>query len=1029
MCQDTECMTPLHVSCKYGFIDLLFYLIKNCKCDPTCKDSSGKSPLQYACKHGHHEATEYLVKHTASQPFEPAADDVTPFVLAIDGDHFDIVAFLVEELVVRHSSATGKNDSALHAACEYGYLDVVRFLIEVQNCDAFYTNSDGLTPLQVACKTGYACVVSYLSSRPEYYEMEDNYATPLQLALCYGHVEIALLLINKKLDSITGARNKEWTSLHSACEYGDPQIVKFLVETIGLDPVCRDSEGFSPVHVACQNGHVEILKYFVHEIQCDIDGLTMAGQSVLHLACKYGHLNVVVYLLDISSFNSLTPYSSVPSPLEEALVSGHNDIIFFLLSVEKHLLSKKLDGYHSYLVQPVLKVFVLGNPHSGKSTLIRALLSNFSASKVSNVVNKWMNQRVSGVELNTAGIIPYHIKTNDCGNIDFYDFAGQYEHYSSSHAAVLETLRSSKHSLIFLVVDISKSVEEINHELLYWYSFLQNHYGRNFVMPEIFLIGSHGDIITKSQGQKTLSELSKKFAQFATSVILDCTKSSSSGLSRLRKQMSLYSEMHFQQFSASTQVHFFNRVLQMGFKNKVACQLSEISDLLFHGEYDALIKNNLLPLDMSSISKDLCTLNDHGQLLYLLDSENFENSWVIFKKEVLLSKINGTIFAPNSFESTYKDFGCTGIVTLSKIKRTFPLYDPQMLINFMIHLHFCQQVDKSEALMISHGKVTLSGQENSTESYYFFPALVSADRPTESCQLITTAKGYMCGWCLQCKAGTFFTSRFLHVLLLRLAFKHALPSKLLPSEHPLQPESRQCNVWKNGIHWQNRNGIETIVEVVEQNSSLILLTGCLRMKGIECIEQRSKLIKLILETKNQFSRAVEVQESFLHPEELATYPLKHINSLFTLSLSQLASSIKERKGVITSKIGSRSKMIEINELLLFEPYSCLVPEIIVELFDEAKSEDEISDNIFRNKVATYAHKSMCHFKDILILPEQESELHGELEQYADQYSSDPIHRCFLIFKTWKKFARSPTYGGLRAALDQYSVFAGRNPLV
>ena len=399
------------------------------------------------------------------------------------------------------------------------------------------------------------------------------------------------------------------------------------------------------------------------------------------------------------------------------------------------------------------------------------------------------------------------------------------------------------------------------------------------------------------------------------------------------------------------------------------------------------------------------------------------------KQEVLLSEINGTIFAPNTFELAYKDFGCTGIVALSKIRRTFPQYDPQMLINFMIHLHFCRAVDNSEALTISRGKLTLSSQGDNTEKYYLFPALISVDCPTESCKLITTEKSYICGWCLQCKANTFFTCRFLHVLLLRLAFKHALPSMPPPSEHPLKPENRQCNVWKNGIHWQNRNGIETIVEVVEQNSTLILLTGCLTEKGIECIEHRSRLIQLILETKNQFSSAVKVQEAFLHPEDLVTYPLKNINSLFTLPLSQLAMSIKERKEVITSKIGSRSKMIKITELLFFEPYSCLDPEIIDKLFDQAQSESEISDDFLRNKVAICAHKSIHHFKDILILPEQESELHGELELCADQYSTDPIHKCFLVFKTWKRFTASPTYSGLRTALNRYSVFGGRNPLV
>ena len=192
-------------------------------------------------------------------------------------------------------------------------------------------------------------------------------------------------------------------------------------------------------------------------------------------------------------------------------------------------------------------------------------------------------------------------------------------------------------------------------------------------------------------------------------------------------------------------------MLQEKFKDKIACQLFEISDALFQEENDMLIENDLLPLNLTSISNDLHALCNHGQLLYLNDSRSIKDSWVIFKIEVLLSEINGTIFAPNTFELAYKDFGCTGIVALSKIRHTFPQYDPQMLINFMIHLHFCHVVDNSEALTISRGKLTLSSQGDNTEKYYLFPALISVDCPTESCKLITTEKSYICGWCLQCK--------------------------------------------------------------------------------------------------------------------------------------------------------------------------------------------------------------------------------------------------------------------------------------
>ena len=37
--------------------------------------------------------------------------------------------------------------------------------------------------------------------------------------------------------------------------------------------------------------------------------------------------------------------------------------------------------------------------------------------------------------------------------------------------------------------------------------------------------------------------------------------------------------------------------------------------------------------------------------------------------------------------------------------------------------------------------------------------------------------------------------------------------------------------------------------------------------------------------------------------------------------------------------------------------------------------------------------------------------------------------CKLVFQVWKENTQSPTYGALRSALDKYSVFCGRNPLV
>ena len=548
---------------------------------------------------------------------------------------------------------------------------------------------------------------------------------------------------------------------------------------------------------------------------------------------------------------------------------------------------------------------------------------------------------------------------------------------------------------------------------------------RELVKPPIIVIGSHVDV-AKSQGKQMLSEALNELPHLNTSITVDCTRKSSPGLTEISTQISTYSKKHRQLFSVSAQIHFLNRLLQEKFKDRIACQLSEISDSIAHEDNAMLRKNELLPIETSSLSEQLSKLSEHGQVLYFKDSKSITDSWIVLKKEVLLSEVNGSIFAPKEFESVYKDFGSTGVIALSKIEEVFPQYDPQMLMSFMTLLDFCHEIGESEISIISSKQS--ESENNERERYYVFPALVSIEHPTEDCQSILS-KSYKFGWCLHCKRNAFLTSRFLHVLLLRLAFTYALPAASPPTEeHSLGVERRQCNVWKNGIHWLNMDGVEAIVEVVEQNTAVVVVMGCLERCQVRCIQLRSAVIETILSAKEQFSGSVDVEESFLHPDELTVYPLKDVKSLYTFPISALAKAISERGEALTNKIGQRQEMIKIDTLLYFEPYTCLSEGMIANLIKESDTNKEISDNFLR-ECAKVAHPKLTHLKEILLLPEHNSEYVTAVEERRDQFSNDSTHKCFHVFTTWKKFTKTPTYRGLREALDNYSIFRGRNPLV
>ena len=214
---------------------------------------------------------------------------------------------------------------------------------------------------------------------------------------------------------------------------------------------------------------------------------------------------------------------------------------------------------------------------------------------------------------------------------------------------------------------------------------------------------------------------------------------------------------------------------------------------------------------------------------------------------------------------------------------------------------------------------------------------------------------------------------------------------------------------KNGIHWLSNNGVEAIVEVVEQCTAVIMVVDCLDGREMQCTLYCSMLTKTLLQTKQQFSGAVEMSESFIYPNELNNYPLRDTNSLVTFSINRIAKALSERNEVLTSKKDTEQEMIEVNELLFFEPFiiTCLTPEQLLILFNEAKADLEVPD-AFLSDCAHNCHPNANRLKMILIPLELEGEFVGAVKQCRDQYSKDPVHKCFQVFRTWKKSTETPT---------------------
>ena len=976
--RDYKQRSLLHHACWNGWFDVAKILVEKYSCDPNAIDDVGSTPLHWAC----HSST-------------------------------DIVKYLILKRRCDPCCRNRYGSTPLHWACKSKQPDIemVRFLVEDQRCDPSSVELGGNTPLHTACVGGSMEIVRFLLKDPrsDVSCRNDNGETLLHKASQEGHHEIVKFLILERGCNPSWRDKDKETPLHLASGGGHLEIVQFLCLDQRCDPNCRTaSEDWTPLHKACIEGRASIVKFLVNQCKCNALKTNRKGESPFTLACIFEHVDVVVFLLTIIDLDK------APGNVSRILGS---DVVQGVLACKRN-----------HPLQPAFKLFVVGNPSAGKSTLVKTLQNKLlNTTKIKSMGAQFSN--VKGVELKTAGIIPVQVENAKEGRIIMYDFAGQHEYYSS-HAAVMESMASAPGSLVMIVVDLSRDSEEITHSLNYWSSFMHNLASQGPAKPQLVIVGSHADVI-KARGEQPstkLSDVCKKLGDLSATakVALNCKRLASAGLNVLFDLISSHAKKFQKRFDLDLQAYFVNAVIKQSMSDTIACHFSDIVKLTSSDENSHLRRHDLLPQSDDDLAHHLTTLSEHGQLLFLKNGQDISKSWVILNKEVLLTEINGILFAPAYFKQHQHVSTASGIVSFSKLKAVFPTYDSAMITSFLAHLEFCQKVTESEALIINGQR--FESESLKPEQYYYFSKLVKNARPEDISRSIERSH-YKCGWFLHRKHNhQFLMCRFLHILMLRMTFRFALRSVCGSCD---ASPGRRFKVWKNGVYWQTLGGVEAIVEAIEDNQGVMVMLGCPAGREVDCVKLRSDIIRTILEAKQQFSAAVEVTENLVHPvqSQLSLHPLKIPKSV---PLDSLSKAIETDCRVIeTTDSHDKCVKTEIESLLHFEPYACLTREIVQRLFNPVASTLETSDD-FLNKIAHSAYSWTKQFQKALNVT------NGMVERIRSQTTeersvfpelSHPVSDCLTMLRAWKQSSSTPTHKSLREALDDYSVFAGRSPLV
>ena len=1005
-------VAKLHNACLEGQLDVMERLVTTNHVDPTIKDSNGFTPLDYACLGGHLNIVEWLV---TTAHVDPAKDGLGLLIACIIGGDLNIIEWLVTTAHVDPAIKDNDGWNTLHFACGFGYLNITEWLVTKAHVDPTVEDSDGKIPLYYAFGKGHLHIVKwFFTSVYIHQSIKESCGCQLLNDACNeGYKNKIRWLVNIAGIDPTVLDSFGLTSLHIASDMGRLDIIETLVVELHVNPNIKSISGWTPLHVACKKGDLKVVEWLVNNVKCNPSIKDMEGLSPLMVAFNYECLSVVKYLIERDcECDPKIPF--MISAYEHCTQKSFQDLQS-LKQFEDRIFTCVNDKYGSTISNPNLKVFVVGNSSAGKSTLIKAIQDKVGRNKFNYLAAVFRS--VSGVELNTAGIVPITIQFGSSGNVTFYDFAGQAEYYSS-HAAMLKNLTSSPGNIILIVIDLSKDVVEISSALKYWYSFVSNLEADRHT---ILIVFTHKDAIRGKPVQKieqVRSMTNVEAGLLDSGIFINCTKASSKGLDSLYEIIIKRCTQFHNEIEVDLCTSFIFGFLHSSFSNNVALELNALTELL---------KTKKIIINLSYLLDALYTLNKQGKILFLSNKEDISHSWIILDTKVLLAEVNGTIFSPENFKQHYDSFSSTGVVPLSKIAEVFSKYDVKMIVDFMSHFEFCHEIRQTEADLIRKKTQVEDVGGSQGESLYFLPALVKTERPEG--QIMTDEKlVYKFGWYLACSVeGDDLFPRFLYVLLIRLAFSFALNPDLEEEEDPSCPVMRmKCNIWKNGIHWQNREGVEAVVEVVEQMSAVVVMICCKKDTELAGVRLRSEIIKTVFQVKEEHSKVVTTTEKFIYPEELKSYPLRKTTRLLSFSMHELSCAIAEDKNHVTTKRETELQNTSIRDLLFFEPYACLNRRILAILFDESNSDSEIPGG-FLSDVAGCAYQHRDIFERIL--PHDVHDLAAAKTQDPSFHHNHP-RQCLLILQRWTEYCPTQpvTFRALREVLDNYSFFSGRNPL-
>uniref|UniRef100_A0A8C6XDB9 Ankyrin repeat and KH domain containing 1 n=1 Tax=Naja naja TaxID=35670 RepID=A0A8C6XDB9_NAJNA len=279
-------ITPLMAAASGGYVDIVKLLLVHCA-DVNAQSSTGNTALTYACAGGFVDIVKVLLKAGANIE-DHNENGHTPLMEAASAGHVEVARVLLEYGAGINTHSNEFKESALTLAC----YKVARLLLD-SGAQVNMPADSFESPLTLAACGGHVELAALLIERgANLEEVNDEGYTPLMEAAREGHEEMVALLLAQGANINAQTEETQETALTLACCGGFSEVADFLIKA-GADIELGCS---TPLMEAAQEGHLELVKYLL-AAGANVHATTATGDTALTYACENGHTDVADVLL------------------------------------------------------------------------------------------------------------------------------------------------------------------------------------------------------------------------------------------------------------------------------------------------------------------------------------------------------------------------------------------------------------------------------------------------------------------------------------------------------------------------------------------------------------------------------------------------------------------------------------------------------------------------------------------------------------------------------------------------------------